>query len=213
MKIILLTFTVFYLAGCSTAPTSAPTTENNTERQEEVATYNTRLDALEKQMSQLLALEPSITRLSSIESELKTLISQLNKMNQTTQENEAPLNSSAKVTPAEKTSDIALVEEAKIEVFEVKQPAATEKSPYSMQLYSLKSKSLLNNSWQALLTRHKDILKEYQPIYEEVVVNNNTYFRLKLGMFNSMNSATTACKPFIENNITCLPSSSSGTYL
>lgn len=193
-----------FLFGCSSQKMNIDTTNvADQDLASEMVNFNQRIETLESQVGQWLELQPSVTRLTLIEKELKTLISRLTKMADEQEKVQQDISQQSepktKVTPMERPLPLNDNEPRKL--------------PFSMQLHSFNSKSLLEKSWQALLQKHKTIIQDYQPIYEETVINNKTYFRLKLGLFATSTIAKQACKPFSDENLTCLATSSTGMNL
>lgn len=83
--------------------------------------------------------------------------------------------------------------------------ANTDSANYSLQVASLTELKLLPKKWQEMQRSHPQLLADLTPNFQAIKVNNTTYYRLKVGGFNTAQDANKKCSELITAGISCLP--------
>ena len=160
-------------------------------------------------------IQPSVERLVALEGELKELITQLNQMaaqEQTYAQKDLLDEKREIAVEKEPMSGLVVLSSDKEDMKQpqVKSETVVEISYQSknstaigVQLYSLTDKNALIANWNELLNKHSKLLVSYTPIYEEIEVGGKTYYRVKVGPFNSLQQANQLCAKLQAVNTPC----------
>ena len=147
---------------------------------------NSKIKALQTDITSWKIVEPNIKRLVSIEDELNALIEQL-------------------ATLTQKTQQEALVQQAK-------QIKKHNGKSYTLQLASLRSVKQVHSTWNKLQKKHPNRLDNLEARYQKVQIKGRNYYRLKVGNFNKTD-AKNNCKLLNKRGEACIVASYSGTLL
>lgn len=174
----------------------------------------TRMLAVEDEMNQLLG---QLGRLSSAlnESDQQPQIATTNSNNQhsLTQTSITPVASAPVVTTAvaaavvpPSAAESAATDtsvKATTDTSQVATPARTS-AQFALQVASVTDKHQLPNIWQQMYSKNPQLLADMEPNFQQVYVNNNNYFRLKLGGFDSQQAAAQKCRQLKTAGVFCL---------
>lgn len=179
-------------------------------------------------------LKPGITRMLAVEDEMNQLLGQLgrlsNALNESDQQQQiattnsnnqqslnqtsispvasAPVVAAAAAAPAVSAS--AAAEPAATDANATTSPSQTVAAPahtsakFALQLASVTDKHQLPNIWQEMYSKNPQLLADLEPNFQQVYVNNNNYFRLKLGGFDTQQAAAQKCRQLKTAGVFCL---------
>jgi septal ring-binding cell division protein DamX len=156
-------------------------------------------------------IAPSLKRLVAIESELKSLISELNSIATNESNNIQTDKIQHKITESPEKENNKLSHNATMKPVMandkvIVSPALPISSPdkiplnkngselYSLQFISLATKESLPPIWEKLQDKHPQLLDNLQPRYQKTTLNGKAYYRLKAGEFHTKNLAAELCK-------------------
>jgi hypothetical protein len=163
-------------------------------------------------------MKPSIKRLVAIESELKELISELNTITQ--QQSQLPVETQPESTPTQTTkyqqddveTPAVIISPLKPLISAVKDTSSEPPKEnrivknYAIQLGSMTDKNSIKTTWDALTKTHSILLSGLIPVYEEAVLREKTYYRLKAGGFETEIQAVKLCNKLQLLNVPCFSS-------
>ncbi|GAC20085.1 hypothetical protein GARC_3126 [Paraglaciecola arctica BSs20135] len=172
------------------------------------------IEDMKTHLNEWKTIQPSVERLVALEGELKELITQLSQMAQEQTYTQKDLLDEQHEITVEKEPVPELVEISSEKEYmkqpEVKPETVVETSyqfknstAVGVQLYSLTDKNALIANWNELLNKHSKLLVSYTPIYEEIKVRGETYYRVKVGPFNSLQQANQLCAKLQAVNTPC----------
>ncbi len=75
---------------------------------------------------------------------------------------------------------------------------------FALQVASVTEKHKLPNIWQEMYSKNPQLLADMQPNFQQVYVNNNNYYRLKLGGFETQAAAAQKCRSLKAAGVFCL---------
>lgn len=171
-----------------------------------------RYDSNQRAIDEWVEKEPSLSRLSEIETDLKTLIVQLSALSrEQKQPSIAPekksesrvdtiKNSTAKPIPVVKNADTTVPQSEKRGSHEKNQTL----NGFLLQLTALNSLSDLRKYWTGVSAKYPAIFVNRTPYYEVVTSENGTIlYRLKFGMFKNSREASNICNKLHKTGNDC----------
>lgn len=81
---------------------------------------------------------------------------------------------------------------------------AKDTGKFSVQLVSVRTKDVAEKEWKRLSSKYRDLVKGHPHAISEVTVRNNTYFRVRVGSFDTREQATDLCYRFKVRNQECI---------
>ena len=146
-------------------------------------------------------IAPSLKRLVAIESELKSLISELNRV-VSAEQNKKIVTGQEKSQSSQNTVLKPVMDNDNVIVSTPSSISSSNTVPLNIkdtELYSLQFASLANKNgllpiWGKLQDKHRKILGNLQPRYQKTILNGKTYYRLKAGEFHTKSLAVELCK-------------------
>ena len=82
-------------------------------------------------------------------------------------------------------------------------PSAGTVSGTKIQIASFGSEAKAMEAWNSLQARFRDILGAYQPMIDEAVLSNGTFYRLQVGPFASDAEARSVCDSLKVRQVEC----------
>ncbi|MBQ4831896.1 SPOR domain-containing protein [Pseudoalteromonas sp. MMG010] len=215
--LILLGLGVSLLQGCNTTDTGSDVSAKNLDKSDTVTVTAQELAELKSAAQQWNESKEGIARLLIIEQDLKLLITQLSALEQENKQTPSASSSAAIEKPISAhtidTGTKALDNKTikNVPVMAAAQEKSTsshvESARYALQVLSVTQKGQLSNSLQTMKNTAPALFDQsFETNVETAKVNNITYYRLKLGAYQSKENAQAACKQLKAAKINCLVS-------
>ncbi|MEM7121210.1 MAG: SPOR domain-containing protein [Pseudomonadota bacterium] len=83
-------------------------------------------------------------------------------------------------------------------------PSASAVGGTKIQIASFGSEAKAMEAWTSLQARFRDILGAYQPVIDEAVLSNGTFYRLQVGPFASDTEARSVCDSLKVRQVECI---------
>jgi hypothetical protein len=195
IKSIVMSLLLLCLISCSSQTEKPVESAKLTEQQ------TNDLKKSQQHIQEWEEISPSLKRLVAIESELKSLISELNRV-VSAEKNKTIVTEQEKEQSSQNTAVQPVMDNDNVIVSTPLSKASSNTAPlnkkdaelYSLQFASLANKNSLLPIWEKLQDKHPQLLDNLQPRYQKASLNGKTYYRLKSGEFHTKGLADELCK-------------------
>lgn len=182
----LISLWILLTSGCANTPSAEQQLALRLDKLEQ------RVERLDQQQQQLIEMAPQLQHLIDIEQDLRIITTEL-----------AKLDDDLSTNPIATQQPQAAIVQIPAAPMPVPAAPSANSGPYTLQLISTQKQPLTRSHWQSVAAANLPELAGLSPKFERVVLKQGTFFRLKIGAFDSRKASQT-CDALKRANFDCV---------